>query len=340
MRRIGLAIVLAAVAACGSRSAPVSSAPEPDPIAVRSMSRFVLAADDGDRMIERALDRLLAAPEVSAAGDRLLARLGEAQMLQPSYEAFLGELLGSPAFMGVVAKVALSQPGAGPEAVAESLMTRVQAALQGPVFDTAVDDALDRLFDEPVIDAAIDRFAADLVDRSGAEDAIAQMLVDWRPDLEAAIGVSMAAPSFPDALSAWLSEPTRTAAMERVIAVRMAEDPRLVQAIAALVDSPRFFEITAARLREILETSGFRTDAVSVLAALIDDGEAAALEASVEHLLLRPEIAAAIAGWFRDLGELTETHTLARAFGQVFADPATRAELHRALIGVPRGKTV
>lgn len=332
-----LAVVVLA-AGCARRSTPAPQ-PPPDPVAVASLSRAVLAADEGQRLVEDAFDRLFAAPEVTAAGERLLQRLGDAPRLQPSYEAYLGDLLASPAFMAAVVRVASSEPGRSPEQIADSLAARVDAAFESPELDAAFDAVMDELFERPAIDRATERLGGDLVDRSGAVQTIAKLALAWRPDLEAAVGVSMDAPSFEARFEAYMDEPRRAAAVSRVISENMATDPRMVAAVAGLVDGAGMLEITADCIHDVLEAPGFRDATIEVLAALIEGRDRAALQAELQRLLERPEVEAAIVRWFQGLGELRETATLSTALGEIFADPAVQAQLYAALIGVPRGRT-
>lgn len=325
--------------ACASRSAP-STPPEPPPThAVAPLSVALMGGSDGSIASGASIDRLLAAPEVTAAGQRLLQRLGDDPALEPHYSSLLVDLLQQPAMTEAIAGMAARSPGASMEALTDQVVSRLTEGLEGPHFDAALDAALDRLLARPSVDAAFDRMASAMIERARISERLAALLLDWQTELEAAVGLPMRDEAFADRLAAHVREPERSRQLEELLGVRLAEDLQIREALAALLDDDAFAAACAHLLERVLTSSGFMANATAVLAGMVERVDAAELAARVDRVLVTPPIERAVVAWADEIIAARALTTFAQRIGAMLDDPNLQAELFDVLVGAAAGPT-
>lgn len=348
-RRLGARVVLlSGLLALGCRARAGHGAPpdggEADAAQGRKaaeaiLTSSVLTPQHADALVDVAFDRLLAAPQVDAAGERLFEKLAGAPELQTHFQTFVAEIPGNAGFQAALVQVMAEDPTAPPETVATTVASRMERAIDGPDFDAALDLGIDRLFDRSEVDAAIEMLVQAMLEPAQLEQRFATMILDWQDDLEAAVGVPLAAPQFEAAFVDYLEEGDRAQQLEVVISERIAGDPRIVEALAALIDSDAMRNSLVERTETILADPGFRGQAIELLAMLATGPEPAALHERTQALLVRADVVDALVGWLEDLARAPQTQALGEVIGEVLGDPSTTAELATVLLGPPRGQS-
>lgn len=343
-RRLGLGIVVVALGllGCAARSRgteppPASSGPAPAP--VTSLSRAMLGTNVAGLADGKAVDRLFEAPEVTAAGGRLLERLGQEPSLEPLYTDFMARMLEQPALIASMTKLAAADPGGSVDGLVTTALARLSAGIDGPAFDAALDGALDRLLGRPLVDAAFGRMAEVLVERSRLSDRLAALLVEWRPELEAAVGVPMTDERFAARLEQHLADPARASAIQQLFGDRMVDDAGVRQGLTALIDDAAFLAACTGVVHTLLDGPGFHERAATVIAGMIEEVDEGELTARVERLLLTPEIEAAVVQWTEQVTASPAFGTLAERLGAVLDDPNLQAELLAIVAGTVAHRT-
>lgn len=336
---VGLMLAISAALGCGPRARGGDPTP-PSPQAVAPLSRAMLGSSmQGGLADSEALDRLFEAPEVAAAGERLFARLRDDPSLGPLYERTLAELMGQPALIEAFARMAAAAPGRSVDELTAEAVTRLSAGMDGPAFDAALDASLDRLFDRPEPDAAFGRMADVLLERSALVERFTALLMQWQPELEAAVGVPMTDERFEARLEQHLSDAARQEALSRLLGSRLADDPGVRQSLAALVDDDAFASACATLVRGLLESPGFHASAIAVLTGLIDEVDAQELGRRVDRVLVTPALEHAVAAWVDGVIAAPSFTALSERLGTVLDDPNVQAELLTIVAGTPAGRT-
>lgn len=345
-RRLGLGIVVVALVlpGCAGRSRasePPAPAPArgPSPPPVESLSRAMLGTNVAGLADGEAIDRLFEAPEVTAAGGRLLERLGQDASLEPLYTDFTARMFEQPALLAAMTKLAAADPGGSVESLVSTALARLSTGIDGPAFDTALDRALDRLLDRPTVDAAFGRMAERLVERSRLSERLAALLLQWQPELEAAVGVPMSDERFPSRLEQHMSDPARASAIQALFADRMVDDAGVREGLAALIDDAAFLAACTRVVHALLGGPDVHERSAAVFAGMIDEVDAGELTARVERVLLGPELEAAVVAWTEDVTACASFGTLAERLGAVLDDPNLQAELLAIVAGTAGQRT-
>jgi len=242
--------------ACAGRSRGTSAPLTPSSETVAPVSMALLGGSEGFVPGNDSVDRLLDSPEVAEAGQRLLNRLGSDPQLQPLYEGFTSRLSTHPALMKTLSAL-IEQRESPDEDPLTLAVTRLSSALDGPEFDAALDQSLDRLFERPDVDAAFERVAEALVEQARFGDRIGELLMAWRPELEAAIGVPMDHEDFPARLQAHVEQPDRNRALHELLGARLVADPSVREGFAAVLDDEAFFVACAALVTSLFRSPDF-----------------------------------------------------------------------------------
>lgn len=341
-RGLGIVIVALGLLGCAARSRgteppPAATAPAPPP--VTSLSRAMLGTHVAGLTNGEATDRLFEAPEVAAAGGRLLERMGQEPALEPLYTDFMARMLEQPALVAAMTKLAAADPGGSVEGLVTTALARLSAGIDGPAFDAAIDGTLDRLLERPAVDVAFGHMAEILVERSRLSDRLAALLVEWRPELEAAVGVPMVDERFASRLEQHLADPARASAVQQLFADRMVDDAGVRQGLAALIDDAAFHAACASVVRTVLEGPGFHERAAAVIAGMIEEVDEHELAVRVERLLLTPQLEAAVVRWTEEVTANAAFGTLAERLGAVLDDPSLQAELLAIVAGTAAHRT-
>jgi hypothetical protein len=335
MRSRSLVVVVLGLVAlgCAARSRP--SAP-PSPATAAPLSAAMLGAE-GVLTRGDVLDRLFEAPEVTAAGHRLLDRLAREPALVPRYDDFLARLFAHPAVLASFGRVAA--PEGSVDALAETVLARVSAGIDGPAFDTALDGALDRLFDRPHVDAAFGRMADAMVERARFTERLAALMLEGQPELEAAVGVPLADARFAERLEQHLAVPARASALRQLLAERVVDGPGVRTGFAALLDDEAFAGACTLAVGKLLDSPAFHDHAAGVLVGMIDEVDADELGRRVDRVLVTPAMEAAVIAWVDEVTASAAFGVLSEELGLVLEDPSVRAELLSIVAGVPARQT-
>jgi hypothetical protein len=336
--RSRLALAIACLVALGCAARPRGAAPASSPPAA-PLSAVMLGTSVGGLAGGDALDRLFGAPEVTAAGERLLGRLGQEPSLVPLYDGFVLGLFGQPALLEAFAAMALEEPGISVDALTAKAVARLSAGIDGPVFDAALDGSIDRLLERPMVDAAFGRLAETMVERARITDRLAALVLEWRPELEAAVGVPMTDERFGPRFEQHLADPARAEAIRRLFADRLVDDPGVRRGLAALLDDDAFVGSCAVVVRTLLQSPGLDERASAVLGGMLDEVDAEELGRRVDRVLVTAEIEAAVAAWTDEVAASAAFGTLADRLGLVLEDPNLRAELLAIVVGAPANRT-
>ncbi|MCA9706731.1 MAG: hypothetical protein KDK70_12845 [Myxococcales bacterium] len=313
---------------------------EPPPRATVEPLSLALVGEGGGALADRgALDRLLEAPEVTAAGQRLLARLADDPALEPLYRGFMADLLQQPALLEAMAAMAARSPGLSIDELSAQVVTRLSEGIDGPVFDAALDGSLDRLLDQPSVDAAFGRLTSALIDRARLSERLSALLRQWQPELEAAVGVPMSDDRFLERFEAHVSAPQRSARLRELLRARVEEQPRIRQGLAALLDDEAFFRACAHLLQRVLESPGFEANTTAIFAGMLEQVDLAQMRQRVDRVLVTPEIERAVVAWVEEVIASEALTTLADQLGAVLDDPHLQAELFDVLVGASAGPT-
>jgi hypothetical protein len=319
----------------GESEPPASAAPAPE----ASLSLAMLGTDGEALTDGEAFDRLFAAPEVSAAGERLLARLGNEASLEPLYVGFTTRMWEQPALLESITRLTAAEPGASVETIVATSMSRLSAGIDGPAFDAALDAALDRVLDRPSVDAAFGRMSTLLVERARFRERLVALMLDWQPELEAAVDVPMTDERFAARLEQHLADPARASAIRALFAERMIDAPRVREGLVALLDDAAFSAACVEVVRTLLGDPSFDARAASVLAGMIDEVDREELTRRVEKALVTPELEAAVVTWVEAVTQSPAFATLAEQLGAVLDDPSVQAELLAIVAGTPARRT-
>jgi len=337
MRGLALLLVLTELGCAARSHASPSTSPPPPPVAPLSLA--MLGTSAGGLTDGEALDRLFAAPEVAAAGERLLGRLGREPSLTPLYEGFTAQLFEQPAMLASLARIAMATPGISAEELTATALARLSAGVDGPAFDAALDRGIDRLLDRPTVDAAFGRMAATLVERAHVSDRLAALMLHWRPELEAAVGVPMTDERFASRLTEHMADPARASATQQLFVDRMVDDPGVRAGLAALLDDDAFFGACADGVRAMLESPEFHERSAAVIAGMLEEVDAEEMNVRVDRVLVSPELEAAMVRWSEEVTASAGFGTLAERVGAVLDDPNLQAELLAIIAGTSAGNT-
>lgn len=320
----------------GGESEP-PAAPAPPPAASLSLA---MLGSNGEALTDgEAIDRLFAAPEVSAAGERLLARLGRDPALEPLYTGFTTRLWEQPALLESLTRIAAANPGGSVEDVAATAIGRFSAGVDAPAFDAALDVALDRLLDRPTVDAAFGRMSTVLVERARFRERLVALMLEWQPELEAAVGVPMSDERFAEEIGRHLADPARASAVRALFADRMVDAPGVRQGLVALLDDAAFVAACVAVVHTLLGDPGFDARAASVLAGMLDEVDREEMTRRIERALVTPELEAATVTWVEAVTASPAFATLAERLGAMLDDPSLQAELLAIVAGTPARRT-
>jgi hypothetical protein len=326
-----LVLIVGAELGCAGRSRGRESE-SPSPPSVAPLSLAMLGTSAGGLTDGEAFDRLFEAPEVAAAGERLLGRLGQDPTLTPLYEGFTTRLFEQPAMLASLARLAMATPGISADELTATAVARLS-------FDTALDRALDRLLDRPAVDAAFGRMADALVERAHITDRLAALMLHWRPELEATLGVPMTDERFGPRLAEHLGNLARTSAMQQLFADRMVDDPGVRESLAALLDDEAFLGACASVIRTLLESPDFQERAAAVIAGMLEEIDTEEMTVRVERVLVTPELEAALVKWSEETTASATFGTLGERLGAVLDDPNLQAELLAIIAGTSVGRT-
>lgn len=326
-----LAVALGLGGGCRRGSAPTVP---PDPSTAAPVSRAMLGGEGLDISGQHAFEALLDSPEVTAAGERILDRLGSDPSLEPLYAEFLESLMQQPALLDALMTLADQDPDASIESLSAQVGERLGEAIDGPAFDAALDRSLDLLLDRPRVDDAFERLA-DATVSHGFTDALAELVLRWQPDIEDAVGVAMTDESFEARFEAHLDQPGRAAALEELLVARIGEDPEIRSHFAALLDDEEVFVACAVLVTDVLSSDGFSAHSTDVFAGMIVGVDAEQLDLLVERALVTPQIEQAVVSWVERVMASPSFEALAIRFGRLLDDPNTQAELYDVLLGTP-----
>ncbi|MCX4248095.1 hypothetical protein [Paraliomyxa miuraensis] len=308
----------------------------PSPQAVAPLSHAMLGTATGAGLASsEALDRLFDAPEVTAAGERLLARLGQDPSLVPIFDQTLSAMMQHPALLEAFVRLSSRDPSGSVDALGERVEALLSAGIDGPAFDAALDESLDVLLDRPAVDDAFGRMADVIVERSLLGDRIGYLMLEWAPELEATLGVPMDDERFAARLEQHLDEPARIAALSSLLSARLGDDPGLRRALAGLLDDAAFFAASTRFVHGVLTSEGFTTHATHVLAGMLDEVDANELRIRVERVLVTPAIERAAVIWVDEVSATQAFASMAQQLGLVLEDPNLQAELFTILVGAP-----
>ena len=339
VRVVALGVFAWSSLACGPRKGEPSTTPEPSTAPVAPVSRAMLSRGGGGTGSFDAIDRLFEAPEVSAAGEKVLERLGSDPALEPLYSGFIAGMLEQPALTQAMVRLAQKNPDLSMEQLAAQVETRLGEGVDSPAFDTALDQSLDRLLDRPDVDAAFERLADDLLTQGQFVDTLAALLIQWQPDLEAAVGVPMTDPGFEARFEAHLAQPGRSEALESLLEAHLVDSPAVRQGLVALIEDQVFYDACAELIRSLLTSPRFDADATAVFAAMIEGVPEAELHQRVDTVLVNPQTEAMAVKWVDQIRTSPAFGALAQGLGDILRDPAVQAELHGVLIGPPARQT-
>lgn len=244
-----------------------------------------------------------------------------------------------PALIEAFARLAAAEPGASIEETTERVTARLSEGIDGPAFDAALDASIDRLLDRPDVDAAFGRMAEALVERSHLVERLTALLMQWRPELEAAVGAPMDDERFEAQLEQHLGEPAREQALSRLLGSRLADDPGVRQGVAALLDDDAFFDACARLVRSLLESPEFHASASGVLIGMLEEVDAQELGRLVDRVLVTPPVERAVVAWVDDVTASAAFTTFSEQLGLVLDDPNLQAELFTIVVGAPAGPT-
>ncbi len=338
--RLGISLVLAGTVACKSRSGASSRAPEPPEAAVQPLSMALVGAGPGAVVSADIFDRVFDTPTVSAAGRQLFERLSQEPSLSPRYEQFLQGLLGQPVLLATLAKMAENAPpGSSVDDLSEVVMVRLAAGLEGPAFDAALDASLDRLLAQPSVDAAFERMAAALVDRSQLTARVSALMLEWQLDLEVAVGVPMSHADFPERLEAHVEQGGRGEAMRELLGQRMLLRPKTLDSMAALIGDDAFFVACTGLVRGLLDSPDLQERTTLVFVAMIEQADATQLGRRVDDVLVTSEVEQAVARWADEVTASAALTDFAVTLGEALDDPNLQAELYDVLIGASGSRT-
>lgn len=326
--------VLLTVMGCQRRASPPVT---PDPARAAPVSRAMLGGGGVEISGRDAFDRLFESPEITAAGERLLQRLGADPSLEPLYTGFIESLLGQPALLQALLTLADQDPDASVESLSAEVGERLSEAIDGPVFDAALDASIDRLLDRPDVDAAFERMTESLIEDGGFTDKLSELLVQWQPDLEDVVGVPMTDERFEERFDAHLAQPGRAAALEDLLAERIAGDPGIRAALADLLDDEAVFTACAALVTDLLTSEGFAEGATEVFAGMIVEVDAEELGRRVDAVLVNPGTEKAVVDWVDRVMEAPSFGAIGVRLGALLDDPNVQAELYGVLLGTPKG---
>lgn len=335
MRSAAILLVLTAIPAC-ERAAARASTP-PDPAAAAPVSRAMLGEGGLAISGRDALDRLFEAPEVTAAGQRLLDRLGDDPSLAPLYAGFIQSLMQQPALLQALLTIADEDPGASIESLSAQVGERLSEAIDGPEFDAALDASLDHLLDRPDVDAAFERLAEATIERGRFTDKLAALLVQWQNELEDVVGVPMGDERFEARFEAHLADSGRQAALEDLLSERVADDPGIREALAALIEDEAVFVACATLVTDVISSESFVSDTTDVFAGMIVGIDAEELERRVDRVLVTPATEQAVIAWLERIMAAPSFGRLADGLGALLDDPNVQAELYGVLLGTPKG---
>lgn len=337
--RLGVALVALGVLGCAHRARGGDSAP-PSAQAVAPLSHAMLGSASGSGLASSdALDRLFEAPEVTAAGDRLLSRLGEDPRLEPLYAETIDGVMRQPAMLQAFARLSTRDPSASIESIGDEVVARLSAGIEGPVFDAALDESLDHLLDRPTVDEAFGRMADVLIERSRLVEQLGMLMAQWAPELEVAVGVPLDDDRFGPRLEQHLGDPARAQALSSLLSARLANDPGLHSALAGLLDDEAFFGASAALVHGLLTSADFDANATDVLVGMIDEVDAQELRQRVDRVLVTPAVERAVVTWVDEVTTTAAFTTLAERLALVLEDPNLQAELFTIVVGAPAGPT-
>ncbi len=337
MRGLALLLVFAALGCAGRAPTREPASPPSPPVA--SLSLAVLGTNVAGLADGEAMDRLFAAPEVTAAGERLLGRLGQEPSLAPLLEGFTAHLFEQPALIQSIASLAVASPGISVDELTSVALARLSTGVDGPAFDAALDRGIDRLLDRPTVDEAFERMAETLVERAHIRDRLAALMLHWRPELEAAVGVPMTDERFVSRFEAHLADPARAAAMQQLFTDRMIDDPGVRTGVAALLDDDAFLAACTGVARTLLGSPAFSASAAAVLAGILDEVDTEELSRRVEGTLVTPELEATMVTWVDAITKSTAFGALAERLGAVLDDPNLQAELLAIIASASTGRT-
>ncbi len=324
--------------ACAGRSKGTSAPTTPSPETVAPVSMALLGGSEGFVPGDDSLDRLLDSPEVAEAGQRLLERLGNDPQLQPLYEGFTSRLATHPALMKALTALIeqLESPDQDPLTLA---IARVSSALDGPQFDAALDQTFDRLLDRPDVDAAFERIAESLVDQARFGDRIGALLIEWQPELEAALGLPMDHEDFPARLQAHVEQPDRNRALHDLLAARMLADPSVREGLAAILDDEAFFAACAALVTSLFGSPDFESHTVDVLVVMLEQADTAQMKQRLDEVLVTPAMEQAVVTWADQVIASEAFLRFGDQLGKTLEDPNLQAELFDVLVGSPTRAT-
>lgn len=326
------------VLACANRSGR-STSPEASPQAtVEPLSVALLDKTGGPMMADTEwFERLLESAEVEAAGQRLFDRLGGHPALEPHFDHFVSGLLQQPKLLEAFAAMAARDPDASIDELTARVITRLSEGIDGPVFDAALDASLDRLLDRPAVDDAFGRLVRALLDRARIVERTSALLLQWQPELEAAVGLPMSHDDFVDRLHAHVQQPARERRLRELMIARV--EPRLREGLATLIDDDAFLDACARLVERVLTSSGFETNTTAVFAGMIEQVDAARMGTLIDRILVTPEIERAVAAWADELIASDASTTFADRLGAILDDPSLQAELFDVVVGASAGPT-
>jgi hypothetical protein len=305
-------------------------------LAVAAFERLAASSMDAvmdrpavDAALGRAWDSIGSDPAVSGAGDALLSGIGSHPEFGPTAGNFLKQLQQSSEFIDQIREFAARNPGMEPAALEAAFGAHVDAQVARPEVSVAIDGAVGRLLERPVVSQGLDKLTHSITEKAGVAQVMGSAFVDRLSDpatlskLEVRVGVKQSDPGFEPALLAHLTDGDRLEKFMLGFAAQFGEHPAPRKAVVDLLSSPDVLGSSSRRLAKTLEAPEFYPKAETALVAVIAGADSEALGQALDGLLSMPEVESGFAGWFDDLAQSEEIrNSFAAAFIAVLADPA------------------
>ena len=159
----------------------------------------------------------------------------------------------------------------------------------------------------------------------------------YQADLEDVVGLPMGDERFEARFEAHLADSGRQAALEDLLSERVADDPGIREALAALIEDEAVFVACATLVTDVISSESFVSDTTDVFAGMIVGIDAEELERRVDRVLVTPATEQAVIAWLERLMEAPSFGRLADSLGALLDDPNVQAELYGVLLGTPKG---
>ena len=268
-------------------------------------------------------------PQVAAAGEALMAEIGEHEVFAPAAADFLAKLQTSPGFIGLVTQFVTSSGALTDPAGVEAAFGRhVDAQIARPEFSQALDASIARLMAKPEVEAAIARFVNVIVEDSGVALQASTLIAakinspEILDKLHKNAGTSPSDPDYEQKVLAYLTDEARLERFLIGFAEMFAKHQAPRDAVVELLRSKAVIGETAGLVAKMISLPDFYPLAEAALVAALDGSDRATLEIRIDAVLQHPQVVTALADWMIGIAAVPEVQQgCSSAFQKLFMDP-------------------